>query len=375
MHWTYFCESTQIFILFPRNTTIYVVHVTSFCTPTHKLWEYFPNRPPYIWSIKCAMSITQCMKPTNDASKVKSHGWWRRLCVVFEDWHNTNALCITTHSISIRSTDPHHSLKLSFPQKCEKGSDKVFMPSDATIAAQCFHNLTSAHTNDMMEWGSLKYNVKAVVVDEQGTKETEVAAKGGKDTLGPCASPHLFTNTTPQLSTCLSSKGQHAHHFISSISTPSHSAIQKQTLKAQPWCLRLSPVHSPPSPPFKWQPLGFYSTYPPWDTFQPYQDKCQTSKRPLLSVRVDVIGNTSPSMYPHSNSSPAPSQDFYQYLASPLSCPPTPVIPFKLCFLQRLLAFWHYVNICLGQSYFLFKFTGQFTARLEIFLCLLVPET
>ena len=159
---------------------------------------------------------------------------------------------------------PVTPLKLTFPQKCEKGSDEAFTPPDATIAAQRFHHSTSTHTSDTMERGSLKDDVKAVEVDEQGT---DVAAKGGKDTLGPCAFPRSFADATPQL-------------FVSSVPTPrSH--------------LRPSPVHLPPSPPFKRQPLGFYSTCPPSDNCQPCQDEQLLPGELPRPIEVDDTGDTS----------------------------------------------------------------------------------
>ena len=74
-----------------------------------------------------------------------------------------------------------------------------------------------------------------------------------------------------------------ALHSIGSLLSSSNPA--NYLSKTQPRRLRPSHIHSPATTPFQRQ-LDFYSTYPPSDTFQPYQVERHSFKGPLSSSTV-----------------------------------------------------------------------------------------
>ena len=133
----------------------------------------------------------------------------------------------------------------------------------------------------------LKNDSKAVEVDELGTGKMEIAEGGEKAvvlpeltmlpsmTLTPLTSlrstssspyvfnsthnfhrgsspsnplprpipyPHPFANTIPQPLTCLFSKAQRAHHFVSPVSTHPFLAVQKRSSKNQTRSFTSSPA-------------------------------------------------------------------------------------------------------------------------------------
>ena len=125
----------------------------------------------------------------------------------------------------------------------------------------------------------------------------------------PIPLPHSLVSASSRPSACLPPKGQRTHRFVSSIPFHPPSNSQKRRLKAQPQCLRLSPVYSPTTPPFPRQSLDYYPTYPPLDTFE--YDERRTSEGSLLSITVDG--------------------DFYQYPASHRLHPSSPFPPARRC--------------------------------------------
>ena len=82
-------------------------------------------------------------------------------------------------------------LKSCFPQKRENRSPEVSASLNDTMATQFFHGLAPAHVDEARELGDGKDNAKAVGIDNQVSRETEVAG-GGEDITkvpGAFASP------------------------------------------------------------------------------------------------------------------------------------------------------------------------------------------
>ena len=208
----------------------------------------------------------------------------------------------------------------------ENLSNKVFSLPNRPHTAQCTCGLIPAHADDVRDSGDLKDNAKVMGMDEQVSRETEVAGEGEEVTGVPCAClppiqltssqgdatkglvtrptgtsslsstsqptssatcipcpipnlhkgpttlpprsiplPQAFANTNSQPPTQLSSKGQCTHGFVSSIPFHPPPNSQKRHLKAQPRCLRLPPVCSPTTSPFQLQhPTSLHSRSTPF---------------------------------------------------------------------------------------------------------------
>ena len=300
-------------------------------------------------------------------------------------------------SLPARSSSSRQRSVAPFNLHCSRShenfSNKVFSLPNRPCAAQCSCGSIPADADDVRDSGDLKDNAKVMGMDEQVSRETEVAGEGeevngvpcarlppiqltssqgdatkglitkptgtsslsstswptssatcipcpvpnlheGPTTLPPCSIPlpKVFANANSQPSTQLSSKGQRTHGFISSIPFHPPPNSQKRRLKAQPRCLRLSPVCSPTTPPFPRQSLDYYSTYPPLDTFE--HDERRTSKGSLLSITVDGVSNPSSSMHQHDAHSilpPVSPQDLYQYPASHRLHPSSSFPPTRRC--------------------------------------------
>ena len=149
--------------------------------------------------------------------------------------------------------------------------------------------------------------------------------------------PRSFANANSWQSTYSSSREQRAQRSIPSAPFPSHSTAPKRPLKTQRRRLRLSPVHSPTTPPFQQYSFSSQSIYPPSDIFQPQQDDQWSSEESPSPVTVDDARGTLPPIVVHNTSDassfvhdahsippPVPSHDFYSHSSSRRLYPSTP---------------------------------------------------
>jgi len=88
----------------------------------------------------------------------------------------TLSLTLNTPSTPSRLPPTRFPSESSFPQKCDKDLDEVFVLPDATITAQHFCGSAPGHINDVRDLGNSKDNVKFREVNKHVTGEIKAAA-------------------------------------------------------------------------------------------------------------------------------------------------------------------------------------------------------
>ena len=243
-------------------------------------------------------------------------------CTSFRTLSSTPTRSVS-HPARISSSHQHSvaPFNLDCTWSYENSSNEVFPLPNRPRAAQCSCGSIPAHADDARDSGDLKDNAKVVGMDEQVSRETEVAGVGeevtgvpsvrlppiqlpcsqGDTTKGlvtrpagtssssstsrltssatciPCPIPNLhegptmlppcsiplpqaFANANSQPPTFLSSKGQPPKCLVLSNPFPSLSIAQKQPLKPQSRHFGTSSAHSPNTPPFQQHAFSFQST-------------------------------------------------------------------------------------------------------------------